>query len=183
MLAFHDSHFSSFATDNFRAHFLCPDQLPDQGITLHEPDDEYFYDAEEYEEEDDDGLGYYPDGAKRTLTDEQIAIFRHSELETLRRVRESTKIKKATVPEAEPDAQLSEGEVSSTSTPPVSLSKKKKKKRKRGKNKPDEEPIDLRKRTWDVVGTGLETLDYGDEKDGVPSGERATQRRRISYDD
>lgn len=30
---------------------------------------------------EDDGLGYYDDGVKRTLTDEQIAIFRHSELE------------------------------------------------------------------------------------------------------
>jgi hypothetical protein len=37
---------------------------------------------EEYiEETEDDGLGYYEDGAKRTLTDEQIAIFRHSEIE------------------------------------------------------------------------------------------------------
>jgi len=28
-------------------------------------------------------LGYYEDGAKRTLTDDQIAIFRHSEIQTL----------------------------------------------------------------------------------------------------
>lgn len=34
---------------------------------------------------DDDGLGYYPDGWKRTLTDEQIAIFRHSEIQELLR--------------------------------------------------------------------------------------------------
>lgn len=33
--------------------------------------------------EDDDGLGYYPDGVKRTLTDEQIAMFRHSEIYSL----------------------------------------------------------------------------------------------------
>ncbi|KAJ9625088.1 hypothetical protein H2203_005042 [Taxawa tesnikishii (nom. ined.)] len=37
--------------------------------------------------EEDDGLGYYPDGAKRTLTDEQIAMFRHSETQTLLRER------------------------------------------------------------------------------------------------
>lgn len=36
---------------------------------------------------DDDGLGYYPDGVKRTLTDEQIAMFRHSEIQTLLRER------------------------------------------------------------------------------------------------
>lgn len=38
-----------------------------------------------YEEED---LGYYKDGAKRTLTDEQIEIFRHSEIHALLRERE-----------------------------------------------------------------------------------------------
>ena len=40
-----------------------------------------------HEEEDggdyDDSLGYYSDGVKRTLTDEQIAIFRHTEVEML----------------------------------------------------------------------------------------------------
>ncbi|KAK1143188.1 hypothetical protein N8T08_006886 [Aspergillus melleus] len=34
---------------------------------------------------DEDDLGYYPDGVKRTLTDEQIKIFRHSEIHTLLR--------------------------------------------------------------------------------------------------
>lgn len=33
----------------------------------------------------DEDLGYYPDGVKRTLTDEQIRIFRHSEIHTLLR--------------------------------------------------------------------------------------------------
>ena len=43
---------------------------------------------EEYTEEaEDDGLGYYEDGVKRTLTDEQIAIFRHSEIEAFLRDR------------------------------------------------------------------------------------------------
>ena len=35
--------------------------------------------------EEDDGLGYYPDGVKRTLTDEQVAMFRHSEIYNLLR--------------------------------------------------------------------------------------------------
>ncbi|KAF2756678.1 hypothetical protein EJ05DRAFT_487543 [Pseudovirgaria hyperparasitica] len=39
--------------------------------------DEYRYD------DDDDGLGYYDDGVKRTLTDEQIAIFRSSEVKQI----------------------------------------------------------------------------------------------------
>jgi hypothetical protein len=32
---------------------------------------------------DDDGLGYYDDGVKRTLTDQQIKMFRHSEIQRL----------------------------------------------------------------------------------------------------
>ena len=35
----------------------------------------------------DDGLGWYENGVKRTLTDEQIEMFRHSELEQLKRER------------------------------------------------------------------------------------------------
>ncbi|KAL4923443.1 DUF3807 domain-containing protein [Aspergillus undulatus] len=37
---------------------------------------------------DPDDLGYYPDGVKRTLTDEQIRIFRHSEIYALLRERQ-----------------------------------------------------------------------------------------------
>ena len=40
---------------------------------------------DDYEEEDD--LGYYPDGVKRTLTDEQISMFRHTEIQMLLRDR------------------------------------------------------------------------------------------------
>ncbi|KAJ5817067.1 hypothetical protein N7447_009300 [Penicillium robsamsonii] len=36
----------------------------------------------------DDDLGHYPDGVKRTLTDEQIRIFRHSEIHALLRERQ-----------------------------------------------------------------------------------------------
>lgn len=47
-------------------------------------------DKTEYEEDfgDDEDLGYYPDGVKRTLTDEQIRIFRHSEIHSLLRARQ-----------------------------------------------------------------------------------------------
>ena len=40
------------------------------------------------DDEEDDGLGYYPDGVKRTLTDEQVAIFRHSEIYAILRQRQ-----------------------------------------------------------------------------------------------
>ena len=33
--------------------------------------------------DDDDKLGWYHDGVKRTLTDEQVAMFRHSEIQRL----------------------------------------------------------------------------------------------------
>ncbi len=48
---------------------------------------------------EEDSLGYYPDGAKRTLTDEQIAIFRHSEMETL--LRERRHLEEATMQDGE----------------------------------------------------------------------------------
>ncbi|KAL2127214.1 hypothetical protein VTI74DRAFT_11084 [Chaetomium olivicolor] len=179
MIAFHDAHFSKLATDHFHAHFVQPE---------HQLAEHHTYNAvgeEEYYEEEDDGLGYYPDGVKRTLTDEQIAIFRHSELEALRRARESSTIRKTTIITPEEDAahDMSEGEVSSAAP---SATAKKPKKRKRGKaknkNKTGAEPIDLRKRTWDVVGKGLATLDYGEDND-EPVEAGAVQRRRISYDD
>lgn len=40
---------------------------------------------------EDDDLGYYPDGAKRTLTDDQIAMFRHSEIYSILRERQVRK--------------------------------------------------------------------------------------------
>lgn len=42
-------------------------------------------------DDEEDGLGYYPDGVKRTLTNEQIAIFRHSEIQALLRERRHAK--------------------------------------------------------------------------------------------
>ncbi|KAL4957860.1 hypothetical protein BDW69DRAFT_148189 [Aspergillus filifer] len=42
-------------------------------------------------EADEEDLGYYPDGTKRTLTDEQIRIFRHSEIHALLRERQLAK--------------------------------------------------------------------------------------------
>ncbi|KZM18540.1 uncharacterized protein EKO05_0002346 [Ascochyta rabiei] len=43
--------------------------------------------AEEYCEEEEGGLGYYEDGTPCTLTDEQIAMFRHSEIQAIIRKR------------------------------------------------------------------------------------------------
>lgn len=43
---------------------------------------------QENDQPTDEDLGYYPDGVKRTLTDEQIRIFRHSEIHALLRERQ-----------------------------------------------------------------------------------------------
>ncbi|KUJ24326.1 uncharacterized protein LY89DRAFT_663076 [Mollisia scopiformis] len=72
LASFHATHFSSSAADYFAQHFLGP------------VDDEHYV---ENGEEEDDGIGYYEDGVKRTLTDQQIAIFRHSEIQALLRER------------------------------------------------------------------------------------------------
>lgn len=42
-----------------------------------------FTSAQEIDQEQEEELGYYPDGTKRTLTDDQIAMFRHSEIQQL----------------------------------------------------------------------------------------------------
>ncbi|KAI4193818.1 MAG: hypothetical protein LQ346_003828 [Caloplaca aetnensis] len=42
-------------------------------------------------DEEEDNLGCYPDGVKRTLTDEQISMFRHSEIYSLLRKRQLQK--------------------------------------------------------------------------------------------
>jgi hypothetical protein len=67
--SFHAAHFSGASTTHFTQQFLGP------------VEEEYF------EEVEDDGLGHYDDGVKRTLTDEQIAIFRHSEIHAILRDR------------------------------------------------------------------------------------------------
>ncbi|KAI1862837.1 uncharacterized protein JN550_009984 [Neoarthrinium moseri] len=211
--AFHAEHFSGSATQLFTTDFLNP-----SSSQAHDEFYEGYY--EEYEEEDD-GLGYYPDGVKRTLTDEQIAIFRHSELEALRRSQERS-AEKATSNLAEllntpvtdresgevPEAELSEGEEGEieADTPQPGASgppskKKKRKKKSKNKNKTShpgsEQPQkgdagwfkktvkpDLRKRTWDVVEAGMDSLDYDGLEAGNATGNGlAAQRRKISYDD
>ncbi|KAJ5675113.1 uncharacterized protein N7477_005047 [Penicillium maclennaniae] len=51
------------------------------------PTTEPAQDESSFDEAEED-LGYYPDGVKRTLTDEQIRIFRHSEIHALLRARQ-----------------------------------------------------------------------------------------------
>ncbi|KAL7943267.1 hypothetical protein V8C42DRAFT_330204 [Trichoderma barbatum] len=149
ILEFHQRHFSSEATADFGQNFT---KLPPQ-----EPSETQLYEEWE-EEEEEDGLGYYEDGVKRTLTDAQIAIFRHSELRELRRQQEKQSQSKSGLPR---DAAVNETDATSPhgSGAPVGSRNKKKKKKKNKAAKQEPKP-DLRKRTWDVVEAGLDSLDY-----------------------
>ncbi|EOO00712.1 hypothetical protein UCRPA7_3648 [Phaeoacremonium minimum UCRPA7] len=190
LYSFHEAHFSHDALNHFKAQFFTQPGVHEAQEEAADQDYEYL------EEEDDDGLGYYDDGVKRTLTDEQIAMFRHSEIEALRRAQAiSSSARKASTPlhtnaddqdleASDAMEQLSEGEVS---TPQMERQadapKKKKKKRGKGKSKDPGPKIDLRKRTWDVVDTGLGSLDYDEAETPQAKTANAPQRRRISYDD
>lgn len=72
MKAFHAKHFPG----------TC---LPSQFFISSGDEHAFEYEEEYYDEdyEEDDGLGYYRDGNKRTLTDTQISIFRHGEIQRL----------------------------------------------------------------------------------------------------
>lgn len=93
LTAFHAAHFSATPTNHFTQHFLGP---------VEEGEEEYYQEEYFEGEEEDDGLGYYADGVKRTLTDEQIAIFRHSEIETLLRERRHAEEAKVTTSPVDP---------------------------------------------------------------------------------
>ncbi|KAH7320044.1 hypothetical protein B0I35DRAFT_460348 [Stachybotrys elegans] len=151
LVSFQQAHFSSMALARFENEFMNLDasqQYP------HDPP------AEEW---NDDGLGYYPDGVKRTLTDEQIEIFRHSELKALRRARERSKSAAAAGSAATDSEEHHDDDAALTtcSNEQFHSGPDKKKKKKKAPKRPRPEPKpDLRKRTWDVVDAGLDTLDY-----------------------
>lgn len=207
---FHALHFSSNAIGDFETQFLRPDAAKVHDI------DHTDYD---YEEEEDDGLGYYSDGVKRTLTDEQIAIFRHSELEALRRA--ETKGSKpetvenhnlaigSSIDEVHAKTPLEHGDslvMSETMVdtaegsedgeieserPTLTKAEIKRRKRQRARQRrnenqkflPEKKP-DLRKRTWDIVEAGMDSLYYDDLDVSQDLGSASTtQRKQISYDD
>ncbi|KAI8951939.1 hypothetical protein F4801DRAFT_578036 [Xylaria longipes] len=206
--AFHATHFSNHAISLFDSQFLRPD-------FAHVDDAGYYHYEEEDDDGDNDGLGYYPDGVKRTLTDEQIAIFRHSELEALRRAeRKALKPETGNSPASDPaseeavhtpadngmsransdvadDAEGSEDGEIETEKPVLTKAEMRRQKKLRARQRrretqkfqPEKKP-DLRKRTWDVVDAGMDSLHYDDlGMSQDPSTTSTTQRKQISYDD
>lgn len=178
MLAFHNSHFGTKAANHFTATFLEP--TPDVTSALTQ-------DHGLAKEEEDD-LGYYPDGVKRTLTDEQIAIFRHSEIQALLRERRYATEARASNPSCStstsgPDtASYDDHEEGEMAEEPEKQGRKRNRKKKHQRKR--EVKPDLRKRTWDMVDEGVGTLSYEDA-DSVPMSGRGAgpQRKRVSYDD
>ncbi|TQV96107.1 hypothetical protein V2A60_003443 [Cordyceps javanica] len=146
LVAFHDAHFSTGAVSHFQQEFVSPNPHT-TGV-----------DAEAGEDfEDEDDLGYYGDGVKRTLTDAQIEIFRHSELRELERAKEKAS-KQSQSGNSREEKHTCCSQPSSTGGNKARDGKKGKKtwnKQTRREPKPD-----LRKRTWDVVEAGLDSLDY-----------------------
>ncbi|KAJ5124847.1 uncharacterized protein N7515_008672 [Penicillium bovifimosum] len=139
-----------------------------------------------------DDLGYYPDGVKRTLTDEEIRIFRHSEIHALLRQRQREQEEReyesrmqsspSDVPEGKPDdaperLTLQTHSQAQGSAPKRSPSRK--------------GPKGAKRQVTEE--TALEPLDYGDESRQVDTAERPERppvsqmpyqgRRVVSYDD
>ncbi|ODA77540.1 hypothetical protein RJ55_07169 [Drechmeria coniospora] len=157
---FFHGHFSEEAIANFGSTFVNPANF----FQSHDSVD--INDAGAAEEEEDD-LGYYEDGVRRTLTDGEIEFFRQSELRELRRRELGLDAhQKAATPregisydgagETPPQQQ----QESTSQQSAMRRGSSKAKKRKGGKNVRHEPKPDLRKRTWDVVEKGLDTLDY-----------------------
>lgn len=88
----------------------------------------------------------------------------------------------ATGPEVE-EGELGD-DAASTKDPNQAGGKGKKQKGKKKKSwfKTNVKP-DLRKRTWDKVGQGLSSLEYGEDIGAGPAAKRSMQRKQISYDD
>ncbi|KAF8469081.1 hypothetical protein BDZ91DRAFT_721681 [Kalaharituber pfeilii] len=126
--AFRQKHFSAAAHSAFFTPFLPSsqtDSLPtfphsndDASITYNEygaaaEEEEYAF--EDYGEEDPADLGYYPDGTKRTLTDAQIAIFRHTEIQEMLKAQRNALRSEAEAAAAKAEA---EAEASTNDTSP-----------------------------------------------------------------
>ncbi|CAG8330741.1 unnamed protein product [Penicillium salamii] len=133
----------------------------------------------------DEDLGYYPDGVKRTLTDEQIEMFRHSEIHTLLRERQlqtdNAEYEARTKLAAQAEADSQENTV-----PELNNADLKKATLPRSDH---HERLEQRPENQDHRSGGG-SLDYGDESSNPPPTEQPQisrapyqGRRIVSYDD
>ncbi|KAJ5781087.1 hypothetical protein N7457_006247 [Penicillium paradoxum] len=140
----------------------------------------------EHDETTEDDLGYYPDGVKRTLTDEEIQIFRHSEIHALLRQRQRQQ------EEAEYESRMHSSLADGSESKLDHASEKRPlddKSHPPGGDKKRSRPRQGSKKHT-VEDTNSEPLDYGDDTQEPQAAERPAvsqmpyqSRRIISYDD
>jgi hypothetical protein len=128
-------------------------------------------------------------------------MFRHSEIQVLLRERRHAEENKAT-PARDDDqsAEVEEGKLEDAEDAPeperprpapivearnasTGNTRRRKAEQRKGRGHKQPPKPDLRKRTWDKVDRGLQSLDYGDEEEGAAALPAASQRRKISYED
>ena len=118
----------------------------------------FFTAPEQYQkDEEDDGLGYYADGVKCTLTAEQVAIFRHSEIQQILRTRRLRLENGTSESEDESTATATVSKVNAADSPAFSNIQQ---------SDTTKRPFDENKRKWD---------DYIDQSEKNP--EALTHRR------
>jgi len=162
--------------------------------------------------EDDDGLGYYDEGAKRTLTDDQIAMFRHSEIQSILRTRRQTREKTISeyedvprskdmengdwgVEEAEGNHErVEEGEVSDeddeeeyarfleAERKEMELAASRQNKKGQGQNSRGTISTRRTVREMDAVVSTNDALDYGDEADDTTATPEVSNGVRTTQD-
>ncbi|CAG8908899.1 unnamed protein product [Penicillium egyptiacum] len=140
---------------------------------------------QENDQTTDEGLGYYPDGVKRTLTDEQIRIFRHSEIHALLRERQLRDDEAQY--QARMQSSLDDGSEGKPHSAPVKRPLDAESQTEGGDQKRSQSRKGSRKHTPEDKPSKL--LDYGDDSDQTqmarpPVSQMPYQGRRIiSYDD
>ncbi|KAF5093818.1 hypothetical protein D0Z00_003847 [Geotrichum galactomycetum] len=87
LISFHLAHFQGTYPLGMERLNVKAANNPEVELSENRSDDNY----SEHDDYYDDGLGYYPDGTKRTLTDEQIAFLRASELRQIQQQQQAKK--------------------------------------------------------------------------------------------
>ncbi|PKX91023.1 DUF3807 domain-containing protein [Aspergillus novofumigatus IBT 16806] len=152
---------------------------------------DYSYRETVDEDIDDDGLGYYADGVKRTLTDEQIRIFRHSEIHSLLRqkqLREEELAEEARelTPVKGVAGDVAEGQEDTPSGIPDGQQEKMPEAKEGTGLEPNEAQDSSKRKRLDEAGS-RESLDYDDnatvQREAHGRGPNFAGRRIISYED
>ncbi|OJJ88771.1 DUF3807 domain-containing protein [Aspergillus glaucus CBS 516.65] len=139
----------------------------------------YPYEEEEYYDDGDD-LGFYPDGVERTLTDEQIRIFRHSEIHAILRERQ--------LREEEAEYEGSDEQAQAQAQGPAQTGNAKRKREDEDNDEGGLKRVGSKLAESAGVGTGSTALDYDDEQEPREIQRPAASapfagRRIISYED